>query len=281
MSMIIDIVLDACLDCLKMLPFLLGAFLILEFFEKMSSSRYEIILKRVGAAGPLAGAVLGCIPQCGFSVMAANFYAGGLLSPGTLLAVFIATSDEAILLLLGYPERAGDILWLILIKVIVGVVAGYIVDFFLRSWIEEEKEIHGICSHCGCEKEHGILMPALRHTAQIMLYLFFFNLILGGLIEVFGVESMSAYLLGNTPFQPMIAVLIGLIPNCAASVILSQLYLSGAISFASVVAGLCTGAGIGLVVLFKMNHHKKENLKIMGTLIAVGIITGMVLQIFI
>ena len=198
---------------------------------------------------------------------------------GTLLSAFLATSDEAILILLGHPDRGGDILWLIAVKLIIGIVAGYAVDLFLKRWITVPKKVSELCDDCGCEESGGILKPAIHHTIKITVYLFVFTLLLNGFIEFFGVSKLSAVLLGNTIFQPVIAAVIGLIPNCAASVILSQLYLSGAISFASVVAGLCTGAGLGLVVLFRVNRHRGENLKIMGCLIGIGIAAGIILEL--
>ena len=191
------------------------------------------------------GALVGCVPQCGFSVMASNLYAGGIISVGTLLSVFLATSDEAVLILLGNPDQGKTVLTLLAVKVVIAVVAGYIIDLFLQKQIATPKECGNLCDHCGCHDHHaGLLKPALRHTIKIFLYL------------------------------------IGLIPNCAASVVITQLYISGAISFASAISGLCTGAGIGLVVLFKVNRDKRENIKIVLTLYALSVIAGMVLQIF-
>lgn len=262
-----------------MLPFLFAAFLLLEAFEKISENISKFLLEKVEKAGPVVGALLGCIPQCGFSVMASNFYAGGMISVGTLLAVFLATSDEAVLLMISQPQYSGEIIKLLLTKVIIAIAAGYLVDLFLAKKITEKKEIDEICHDCGCHDHHGILMPAVKHTAKIFLYILIFTIALNAVIELVGIEQLSTYFLGDTIFQPVVAAVIGLIPNCAASVLLTQLYLTDVISFASVVAGLCSSAGIAMAVLFKMNHHRKENLKILGMLLAIAVAAGLILQV--
>ncbi|BFL11489.1 arsenic efflux protein [[Clostridium] hylemonae] len=279
MTLLKDILLDTTLDCLKMLPFLFAAFLVIEALEYYSGEFTARLLAGVGKAGPVVGAAAGCVPQCGFSVLASNLYAGGIISVGTLLSVFIATSDEALLIIMGNPGRGKDVVFLLLTKVIIAVIAGYVTDIFLSRRIEVPKECGTLCSDCGCEEDGGILKPALHHTVKIFIYLFIFTGLLNLCIEVLGIGELSTLLLGNTVFQPVIAAVIGLIPNCAASVILTQLYLNGAISFASVIAGLCTGAGIGLVVLFKVNRQRKENMKILAVLFAVGVAAGVVLEL--
>lgn len=280
MEMIKDVILDTSFDCLKMLPFLFMAFILIEALEHYSSEFTEKLLVKVGKAGPIVGAVAGCVPQCGFSVMAANLYAGGIISVGTLLSVFIATSDEAILIMLGNPGAIKEVGPLLASKVLIAIAAGYIVDIFLKNRISVPKASGNLCDDCGChEEESGVLKPAWHHTVKIFVYLFVFTGILNLCVEIFGIERLSAFLLGDTIFQPVIAAVIGLIPNCAASVILTQLYLSGAISFASVIAGLCTGAGIGLVVLCKVNRDKRENLRIIGVLLAIAVIAGILLEI--
>ncbi len=267
-------------DCLRMLPFLFVAFLLIEALEHHGSEKIAGILVKVGRAGPIVGALAGCIPQCGFSVLAANLYAGGVISVGTLISVFLATSDEAVLILLGNPESVGTVLPLLAGKVVIAVAAGYLADFLLRRFVEEPKGVGDICHHCGCHREGaGLLRPALDHTVRIFVYLFLFTMILNLCIDFFGIRQLSTFLLGDTPAQPLIAAVIGLIPNCAASVMLTQLYLGGALSFASVMAGLCTGAGIGLIVLFKMNESRKENLKILLFLLLTGTLAGMLLQV--
>ena len=271
MEMLIDVFTDAALDCIKMLPFLFLAFLLIEALEHYSSDFTKKLMIKVDKAGPVVGAVVGCVPQCGFSVMAANLYSGGIITIGTLIAVFLATSDEAILIIMGNPEHAGKIGILLLAKVIIAIVAGYLVDIFFKKEIAVPHHEGELCHDCGCHN---------HSSGKIFLYLFVFTFILNLCIEVLGIDRISAMMLGDTVFQPVIAALIGLIPNCAASVILTQLYLSGAISFASVIAGLCTGAGIGLVVLFKVNPDKKENVKIIAVLYGIAVAAGLILEMF-
>ena len=274
-----EIVIETCLDSIKMLPFLFFAFLLIEFLEYYSGGMSGKLLKKVGKAGPVVGAVLGCVPQCGFSVLAANLYAGGVLSAGTLIAVFAATSDEAVLILMANPGRAGEIIRLLAVKVVIAVAAGYFVDGVMQKYIvRTEKNVHIKTRKTVRSSKMEVVREAIGHTFRIFAYLFVFNLILNFAIELLGIQKLSEILLGNTVFQPIIAAIIGLIPNCAASVILTQLYLSGAISFASVVSGLCTGAGVGLIVLFKMNSDKKENFRILLTLVATASVAGMFLQ---
>ena len=279
MELLFHTVEHAFIDCLRMLPFLFAAFLLIEALEHYSGRLITKVMQKIGRAGPIVGAAVGCVPQCGFSVMAANLYAGGVISVGTLLAVFLATSDEAVLFILGNPGRAGEVGMLLGAKVLIAVIGGYAADLFLKERLSSEKSCGNLCDHCGCHEAHaGILMPAWRHTFRLFAYLFIFTWILNLVIEVFGIEGLSRALLGDSVFQPVIAALIGLIPNCGASVILTQLYLSGAISFASVVAGLCTGAGAGLIVLFKVNRNRIENIKIMIVLYFMAVVAGLLLQ---
>lgn len=279
MELLFHTVEHAFIDCLRMLPFLFAAFLLIEALEHYSGRLITKVMQKIGRAGPIVGAVVGCVPQCGFSVMAANLYAGDVISVGTLLAVFLATSDEAVLIILGNPGRAGEVGMLLGAKVLIAVIGGYAADLFLKERLSSEKSCGNLCDHCGCHEAHaGILMPAWRHTFRLFAYLFIFTWILNLVIEVFGIEGLSRALLGDSVFQPVIAALIGLIPNCGASVILTQLYLSGAISFASVVAGLCTGAGAGLIVLFKVNRNRIENIKIMIVLYFMAVVAGLLLQ---
>ena len=267
-------------DTIKMLPFLLAAFLVIEAMEHYSGNVVGKFFERAGKAGPVIGALAGCVPQCGFSVMAANLYAGGVVTVGTLVATFIATSDEAVLIILGNPGYTKEVVTLLVVKVIIGIISGYIANVFLRSRVSSPKTSGVLCKDCGChEHDAGIIKPAIRHTLKIYVYLFLVTVALNLAIELIGVEELSKVLLSDSFFQPVIAAIIGFIPNCAASVILTQLYLSGVISFASVVAGLCTGAGVGLIVLFQVNKNRKENFKIVGILFATATISGILLEI--
>lgn len=274
--MISDALLDAVLDTLRTLPFLFAAFLVIESAEHYSNQFSSRVLARVGKAGPFLGAVLGCIPQCGFSVAAANLYSGGLITLGTLLAVFLSTSDEAVLILLAHPGSGKVIGSLLIWKVMIGIGAGCLVDLLFRKR-KEEKHIEEMCKSCGCSDTSGVLRPALLHTVRLGVYLLIFTFCLNLILELVGIEQLSRILGKNTPFQPFLAALLGLIPNCASSVLITELYLSGGLSFASAIAGLCAGAGVGAAVLFRSNHPVGENVKIVALLYGIAVVSGLLL----
>ena len=273
----LDILLDALIDTLKTLPFLFGAYLLIEFLEHRASEKLTGALRRLGPFGPVGGAVLGLVPQCGFSVAAANFYAGRLITPGTLVAVFLATSDEALPILVSQPGALPDLLFLLGVKLVSGAVFGVLTDLIWKRLPHRTPEhpFEELCKDCDCE-HHGIFRAALTHTVRIALFLLLVNLVLGGAIHFVGEERISQVLLSGSVLQPFVAALIGFIPNCASSVILTELYLSGSLSFGAAVAGLCTGAGVGLAVLFQYNRRWKENLLLVGILYVSAVITGLV-----
>lgn len=278
---IADILADTLLDSLKILPFLFLAFVIMELLEHRANGKIERFFAKAGKAGPAAGALLGCVPQCGFSVLCANLYSGGVVTLGTLIAVFLSTSDEAVLLLAAAPQQLPALFKLLLCKVVIAVAAGYLVDFFGRKRNRQSVgSLHEICDHehCGCEKHNNIWIPALLHTVKIFGFLLLFTFLLNFLVALLGHERLETLLLHDSVFQPLAAALLGFLPNCAASVLLTQLYLEGTLSFGAVAAGLCTGAGAGLLVLFRENRHVKDNLKIMAILYAVAAVSGVLLQ---
>ena len=232
----------------------------------------------------MPGAVLGCVPQCGFSAVAANFYASRVITPGTLLAVFVATSDEAIPLLAAEPGMWGTLAVLLVLKVILGMAAGFVLDVPLRRVLPQSL-YGGYAGHADevdCHEEHeehsGIFLAALRHTLEIFAFILLFSFLIGLVFELVGEGAITALLGRMGPFQPMVAALIGLVPNCAASVLLAQLYMQGAITFGSLMAGLIAGAGIGLAVLWRVNPSWKQNLFMTGLLWAAGAAVGIVLQ---
>lgn len=277
--MLFDSIFDALLDTLRLLPFLLLAFLLVEWLEHHSASWLKTVLGKVNKTGPVLGALLGCIPQCGFSVTTANLYAGGVVSLGTLLAVFLATSDEAVLILLGHPGQGSVILRLLLCKVEIAVLVGYAIDLVLRLMGHRTtRNPHDFCEseHCGCSGHHGIWYPALMHTAKLAFYLLVFNLALNLILAFIGEDFLSSILLNGSVFQPLLTAVIGMIPNCAASVLVTELYLAGGISFGSALAGLCAGAGVGLAVLFRAQKNVKRNLMVMAVLYAVSVASGMI-----
>lgn len=284
MELILDVLLDALIDGAKMLPFLYLAYLLIEWLERNHGQRIENALAGGGRWGFVPGAVLGCVPQCGFSAVAANFYASRVITPGTLLAVFVATSDEAIPLLAAEPGMWGTLAVLLVLKVILGMAAGFVLDVPLRRVLPQSL-YGGYAGHADevdCHEEHeehsGIFLAALRHTLEIFAFILLFSFLIGLVFELVGEGAITALLGCMGPFQPMVAALIGLVPNCAASVLLAQLYMQGAITFGSLMAGLTAGAGIGLAVLWRVNPSWKQNLFMTGLLWAAGAAVGIVLQ---
>lgn len=366
-----DIILETLIDSVKMLPFLFVAYLIIEYVEHRSSSVITRILTRSGKTGPIGGALLGCFPQCGFSVMAANLYADRLIPIGTFLAVLISTSDEAIPVLLANPGSFMSLWKIILTKVLIAVALGVAVNLFFSRRFREKNSGHsaaahaaagqakhtnvhrkasahlqkeacahssakeqlyneaqhasesgmhaahhnyGTCAcsghdhcvdaehsaqegraqtdghehseprdvHCGCAHHRhkgGIFRGALQHTLNIFVFILLVTLLMNIVMAWLGEERLSMVLMSDSVFQPAIAGIIGLIPNCAASVVLTELYLAGSISFGAIIAGLTTSVGVGFVVLFKTNRDIKENLGIMATVYLAGVLIGTILQV--
>ncbi len=280
-------------DSLKMLPFLLLAFAVLETLETRLEEKTAAAVQKAGKAGPLAGALLGLLPQCGFSVIGSNFYARRIITLGTLLAIYLSTSDEALLILLTNPGHLPDLFLVLGLKLLIAVVAGYAIDLFHHRKHEHE-ECHHVHHHDdSCEDEElvgeshccihtdwkAVALCVVKRTASVWFFLFAANFLLTYVIELVGEDQLQAAMLGDSIFQPLLTALIGLIPNCAPSVILAELYVEGAISLASVIAGLCTGAGVGLIVLFRVNRGVKSNLAVAGLLYAIGAAAGIVIQL--
>ena len=278
MTEILHELLHALIETLKTVPFLFLAYLLMEFIEHKASSRMESSLKKIGNAGPAIGSALGCIPQCGFSASASNLYTAGLITEGTLIAVFLSTSDEALPILISNSGGHSSIWKLILCKIGIGIIAGFAIDIIFKL-AKIRKVPIDMCADCGCDEEEGILKPSLKHTLKISVFILIINVLLGLAIHFLGEDKLSALLLSNSLFQPFITAFIGLIPNCAISVMLTNLYIEGALSFGSAVAGLCSGAGIGLTVLIKSNKCKRENIRIIAVLYGISAIFGFVLML--
>ena len=268
----------ALIETLKAIPFLFIAYLLMEFIEHRASAKMEKSLKKIGNGGPLLGTLLGCIPQCGFSATASNLYAAGVVTEGTLIAVFLATSDEAIPILIANPESYGSIWKIILTKIVIGVIIGFGVDIALK--LLKIKKVHvDMCESCGCDDEEGILVPSLKHTLRTTLFILVVNIIIGYAIHFLGEDNLNKILLSGSFSQPFITGLLGLIPNCAISSAITQLYINGSLSFGATVSGLCSGAGVGLAVLLKSNPIKKENLRIICILYFTSSIIGALLML--
>lgn len=278
-----DVLLDALIDCAKLTPFLLVTVFLMEYLEHRAADKLVGAVRRAGRFGPLLGAAAGCIPQCGFSAACAQLFNGGFVSAGTLVAVFLATSDEALPILLGHPDALDTALLLLAVKAALGVAAGYAVDALWRR-DRQQAALQLEAGEHRCECRQGaplgcILLEAVRRTLSILLFLFIFSAMLGLLIEGVGRERLASFLLPG-PFQPLLAALFGFIPNCAASVLLTQLYLDGMISFGSAVAGLGTAAGVGLLVLLRSRHRARTYAIVLGGTYAAAALCGMLLQLF-
>ena len=271
------------IDTIKLLPFLFLAYLVIELIEQKAGDKTTHIIKKAGRFGPVLGSLLGVVPQCGFSAAASNLYAGKIITMGTLIAIFLSTSDEMLPILISEAVPAGIIAMILGIKVAIAIVVGMIVDLIFRKKENEEakEEIHKLCDeeHCHCE-EHGVIRSSIKHTLQIFLYILIISLILNLIIYFIGEENIAKLVLNVPVLGPVISSLIGLIPNCASSVILTQVSLEIIISRGSMIAGLLVNSGIGILVLFRVNKSKKENFTILGTLYLVGVISGILLDIF-
>ena len=270
-------------DTLTMLPFLFLAYLFMEYLEHRSSSKMKAVLASSKRFGPLLGAVMGIIPQCGFSVIASGLYLNGSITLGTLIAVFVSTSDEAIPILIAQPHQANVLVKVILLKLIIGCISGYIVDLLVKQHhLKQNHPLYDIHEHCEEEqkKHSSIFAIAAIHTFKIFIFIFFVNFAITYVVHTFG-EDAVAQLLGHGTFlQPVFAAIVGFIPNCAASVILSQLFIDGVVTFGSLTSGLITSAGLGFLVLFKMYDNKKDILRILFILFTIAIASGIVIQMF-
>jgi hypothetical protein len=277
----LDVIMDTLIDALKLLPFLFIAFLIIEYIEHKLSKKSKKVIIKAGKVGPLFGSLLGAIPQCGFSVMATNLYVTRIVTLGTLISVYLSTSDEMLPVLLSNKTEFSLIFKIIITKVIIGMFFGFIIDLFLRKkkQIEVEKEHYDICEHDHCDCSHSIFKSAIKHTLTTIIFILVTTLILNICMEYFGTKMLSKLLFKNNIFGSFITPLIALIPNCGSSVIITELYLNHAISYGAMMGGLLTASGISLLVLFKINKSLKENLKILLLVYFIGAISGIVLEL--
>lgn len=364
MDLLIDILLDAGKDTLSLAPFLLVTYLALETLEHVAGDRVNGAIKRAGAAGPVAGSLLGIVPQCGFSAMAATLYAGRVVTLGTLVAVFLSTSDEMLPLLLAEQVPVQTMAMLLASKALIALVTGFIVDAAIRGLrrnarahaairrtvlgtaanpahvncahddhtggdiIDEVAEagvsadhIHELCErdHCGCdddederERDHGhshdhghagehehhhghghdhghshegapvlsIIRSAISHTVQVSVFIFLVTLILVAVLETFGESAIEQFLRGNETLAVLGSALVGLIPNCSASVVITQLYLEGALQLAPMLAGTLISAGVGYLVLFRTNRSARENVLFLVMMYVIGAGWGLILSAF-
>lgn len=274
----IHIIKHTFIDTLKLTPFLFIAFLLIELIEHKFSKKTKTIISKSGKFGPLLGGLLGLFPQCGFSVMATNLYVTRIISLGTLIAIYLTTSDEMLPILISEQVELSIIIKLLSIKFVFGLIWGFIIDLILRK-NNKEKITYELCDeeHCHCEK--GIFKSAIKHTLNTLIFLFIVTLLLNVLMHTSGEEQLAKLFLKDSIFGPFVASIVGLIPNCGASVVITQLYLNNTISLGSAMAGLLTGSGVALVILFKSNKNLKENLTILGLLYSLGVISGIIIDL--
>ena len=278
-ELLLDATLDALLDTLKILPFLFLAYLLIELLEHRAEDKTVELIHRAGGWGPAIGGVLGVIPQCGFSAATANLFTDGLITRGTLIAVFLSTSDEMLPILLSHSAPLPLILRILGYKCLAGMVAGFLIDFAEKRLLKRtsDKHLHDICEQEGCNSEAGILRSAVFHTAKIASFLLLTTFLINIAVELVGEEHLANFIMNKPVVGEFLAGLVGLIPNCAASVIITELYLQGGMSAGAMLAGLLTGAGVGLLVLFRMNRRNpKENLVTLALLYCSGVLFGLV-----
>lgn len=297
-------------DTLYLIPFLFVTYLAMEWLEHKAGDKAEEAVRRAGAAGPVVGALVGIVPQCGFSAAAATLWAGRVITLGTLFAVFLSTSDEMLPIFLAEQVAPMTILKIMGVKLMIGMVMGFVVDAAIRlaRRDREKLRIHELCErdrcHCNgdcetCEQqpelaydfehdeehEHhheggSILRGALKHTVQVTVFIFVITLVLDGALELVGEDALGAFLGSNPVLSVLGSALVGLIPNCAASVVIAQLYVEGALGAGAMMAGLLVSAGVGLLVLFRTNRGLRQNLIVLAGLWVTGVFWGLVISAF-
>ena len=269
-------------DSIKLIPFLFLTYLLMEYIEHKTKEKTKETIKKSGKFGPFIGALLGIVPQCGFSVSATNLYAARVITLGTLIAVYLSTSDEMLPIFLSEGVAIDVIIKILVIKFVIGMIAGFLIDLVIRlknKGKEDEEKIIDLCEKEHCHCEHGIVKSALKHTVNIFIFIFLITFVINLGIHFIGEETIAGFMLDRPILGPIISGLIGLIPNCASSVIITQMYLENIISVGTMIAGLLVGAGVGLAVLFRTNKGVKENIKITVLLYAIGVISGIILEL--
>lgn len=280
--MLVDVMLDTLKDTAKLLPFLFLTYLVMEYLEHKTGEKSARMMGKAGRFGPLFGAAAGVVPQCGFSAAASSLFSGGVITVGTLLAIFLSTSDEMLPIFLSEAVRIPTILKILLTKAAIGAVTGLLIDFLFRSLKAgrgKEKDIHDLCTHEHCHCEDGILKSALNHTLRIAVFIFLVSFGIGLMIESAGEAAISGFLSNQPVLGVFLAGVIGLIPNCASSVVITELYLQGLLGAGQMMSGLLVGAGVGILVLFRTNQNLRENLKITGILYGAGALWGLLIEV--
>ena len=268
-------------ESIRLLPFLFITYLFMEYMEHRTGKAAQKRIMKAGKLGPVWGGILGIMPQCGFSTAASSLYAGRVITVGTLIAVYLSTSDEMLPIMISESVPAATIAKILIVKVLIAIVSGLLIEAVLmkcRKQKETDMHIHEICEkeHCGCEK--NILISAMHHTLHIFVYIFLVTFVMNTVIELVGEAALARFFTGIPVLGEMIAALVGLIPNCASSVVITELYLAGIIGAGAMMAGLLVNAGVGVLVLLRLSRNWKQNRRIVGALYGLGVFWGVVIQ---
>lgn len=278
-----DLIGDSLLDTLKLLPFLFLTYILMEYLEHRAGGSAEKFLKRSGQFGSLIGSALGILPQCGFSSAAAGLYSARVISVGTLIAVFLSTSDEMVPIFI-VNGNITLILKVLAVKFVIALVAGLAIDLILKAIYKKkgiipEPNIEELCERDNCHCKHDILKSALVHTGKVTLFIFIFSFVLNFLVYFVGESNIALLILNKPVIANILAAIVGLIPNCASSVVISELFLDGTLSAGALISGLLVNSGIALAVLFRTNRPRKNTLAIVGILLAISIVAGIVIDL--
>lgn len=279
----LDVVLDTLVDGVKLLPFLFLTYLAMEYIEHKTTAKTKNTIKKSGKLGPLVGGILGAFPQCGFSTAGSNLYAGRVITIGTLISIYLSTSDEMLPVFLSEKVPMTTILSMIAVKAVIGMVAGFIIDFVIRIRKSSQEQdftskIGHMCDHDHCHCDKSIVKSALNHTLTIFAFILVISFLLNTAVFFVVEDSIAGIILDRPVLGSILSGIVGLIPNCAASVVITQLYVEGVISIGATMSGLLVGAGAGLIVLFKENRDIKENIKIVALLYAIGVACGIIID---
>lgn len=277
-------ILHTLIDTAKVVPFLFLTYLLMEFLEHKAGGAPERWLRGSGKIGPLIGGVLGVLPQCGFSAAATGFYTGRMITTGTLIAVYLSTSDEMLPILVLSGAPIPTILKLLATKLVIGIAAGFAIDGVARllrrgKADEQEPQIEELCERENCDCGDRFVLSALKHTAYITVFLLLFTFVLNIGIELVGEENIKNVVLDRPVLGSLLAALVGLIPNCASSVALTSLFVDGVLSSGALLSGLMVNAGIGLAILFRNNRPVRDSLRVVGILFGISVICGILIDL--
>ncbi len=278
----VEIIMDTLLDSVKLLPFLFLTYLCMELLEHRAGDRLLEKISAVGKAGPFVGALFGIVPQCGFSAAASSLFAGKVITVGTLLAIYLSTSDEMLPILLSSAVPVATILKLLGVKMLIAMISGFVIEICLHKVLhrtEGDMDIHTVCEEEHCHCEDGVFVSACKHTLRIFVYIIIISLVLNALIHLVGENTLASVFSNQPLLGQMTAALIGLIPNCASSVVITSLYVDGMIGAGMMMAGLLANAGVGLLVLFRLNRNSRQNLIIVCLLYVLAVIWGLLISL--